>query len=94
MKDIFQELKATAKGKPALPAEIPDAIDLFARGDGPGVEELFQAADLVAVYRYLRGGVHLRIPPESEWKPLFPVVPGPASDTEPKVSKGLKRSRS
>ena len=88
VKDIFHELKATAKGKPALPAQLPDAIDLFAKGDSPGIPELFESADLVSVYRYLRGGVHLKIP--AEWKHLFPVIAGP----EQEVSRGLKRSRS
>ena len=69
--NIFEDLRSSAKGCPAVP-DMPNGLSAFeAATTPPDVQRLFQQADLRSVYDYLRGGTHLEIPPE--WKALFPA---------------------
>ena len=70
--NLFPALKASARGCPEVPAELPCARSLFAQNiTSAEVVGLFEQADLDAVYTYLRGGTSLCLPPE--WRVLFPV---------------------
>ncbi|CAE7451481.1 unnamed protein product [Symbiodinium necroappetens] len=66
---LYDELKSTACGCPALPAKLPSALEVFE--EHPEILALFAGADLDAVYIYLRGCKYLCIP--AVWKEHFPV---------------------
>ena len=67
--DLHGDLISNKYGAPAEPVVLPPALDSFlAMPDDH--ENQWPQANLVAVYNYLRGSKHLRIPPD--WEPHIP----------------------
>ena len=64
------DLARTCRGKPTFPEPLPSAVDSFGTMEYGKDAELWAFADLQSVFRYLRGGKHLRIP--AEWRDLIP----------------------
>ena len=60
MLELFHAMLADKRGMPQLPAEVPSAEESFASLD---YEDVWSEAGMVSVCRYLRGGLHLQIPP-------------------------------
>ena len=60
MVEIFHALISEKSGMPQLPQSVPPAEATFSSLD---YEDVWSEAGLISVCRYLRGGVHLRIPP-------------------------------
>ena len=72
MAALYNDLKNTACGCPALPDKLPSALAVFEEQRmAPEIAALFAWADLDAVYIYLRGSKYLCIP--TVWKEQFPV---------------------
>ena len=71
--DIFDELKATASGDPAVP-EKSSGLAAFIEAAPKDAElfDLFVFARLKSVYEYIRGCKTLRLP--TDWRPVVPHV--------------------
>lgn len=67
--DLFEDLKKAKKGQPALPNAVPPAVKTFAEMEWGSPSDV-GFADLPSVYKYLRFGKDLLIPPE--WAGMFP----------------------
>ena len=68
---MFQDLRTTGFGCPGLPETLPYGPDMMRDAVDVESEETFKNADLDSVYRYLRGGKRLKIPPA--WRLLVPA---------------------
>ena len=67
--DLIEKIKASARGQPPLPTELPPAVKTF-RSEGWHTSDVWMFSDLAPVYRYLRGNSSLHIP--GEWRRLVP----------------------
>ena len=70
--ELFHEMTENKSGMPVLPEQVPCAEDTFSSMQ---YEDFWEEADMISVCRYLRAGVHLRIPetfrkllPKRLWK--------------------------
>ena len=80
--EIYDDLKTSSLGCPVLPETLPAGTTMFEENPTASeVTDLFEWADLGAVYDYLRGCKSLQMP--QEWRSLFPVretVPRPSNE--------------
>ncbi|CAL1161775.1 unnamed protein product [Cladocopium goreaui] len=67
--DSLESMKATCKGAPALPSEVPDARDSFTQWPVVNSED-WQFSAMAEVFQYLRGNRHLDIP--QQWRGIIP----------------------
>lgn len=67
--DMVESLKASCKGLPELPADLPPAIVTFSELQWE-TSDVWTFVDLPPVYEYLRGNRNLKIP--EEWRPFVP----------------------
>ena len=59
--DLFGKMRSDKCGLPELPQSIPPAASTFAEMQ---FDDNWSEASMVAVCRYLRAGMHLRVPDE------------------------------
>ena len=67
--DMVEPMKASCRGLPEIPAELPPAIVTFSELEWE-TSEVWMFVDLASVYEYLRGNKNLKIP--TEWRPFVP----------------------
>ena len=67
--DSLESMKATCKGAPALPSEVPDARDSFTQWPVVNSED-WQFSAMAEVFQYLWGNRHLDIP--QQWRGIIP----------------------
>ena len=68
MVDLFPDLTTTSRGQASVPDQLPSAIQSYLAM--PDFTAGLEFANLENVFRYLRRGKHLKIPPE--WRHLVP----------------------
>ena len=74
MVDLVEEMKANAKGQPALPDEaVPSALITMSFFTWECDPLLWRYADFQQLYKYLRGCKKLRVP--EEWRSILPAYP-------------------
>ena len=57
---MFHDLITDKSGMPELPSPVPPAEETFSSME---FDDVWTEAGMVSVCRYLRAGVHLKIPP-------------------------------
>ena len=67
--DRLESMKASCKGAPTLPTEVPDAKDSFTQWTVVNSED-WQFSAMAEVFQYLRGNRHLVIP--QQWRGIIP----------------------
>ena len=71
MVELFDWLVEDRRGQPALPADLPSALETFKSMEyGDTDDASWTEADIAGVCKYLRGGISLVVPPE--WRPVLP----------------------
>lgn len=90
MVDLIEEMKANARGQPALPDHIPSAFITMSTFEWECDPNLWRYVNFTQLYTYLRGFKKLHVP--SEWRSIVPPLPseiwrvtveiGGASNTE------------
>lgn len=67
--DMVESMKASCKGLPEIPPELPPAVVTFTELEWE-TSDVWMFVDLGSVYEYLRGNKNLKIP--TEWRPFVP----------------------
>ena len=67
--DLLEDMKASAKGCPELPALVPHARETLANWPATNRKD-WEFSALAEVYQYLRGNRNLKIP--TEWRGIVP----------------------
>jgi hypothetical protein len=57
---MFNKLISEKRGMPELPQTIPSTEEIFKSMD---FSDMWHEASMASVCHYLRGGIHLKIPP-------------------------------
>lgn len=73
MVDLIEEMKANARGQPALPDDIPSAFITMSTFEWECDPNLWRYVNFTQLYKYLRGFKKLHIP--SEWRCIVPPLP-------------------